>query len=506
MKAITPLSPVLIEVNGAQLPEADVRALAAVRVQQELSLPSLCELTFAEHAGALARAQAITPGSSLRVDVVDFSEPLFVGQVTALEHIHRADGAHLVRVRGYDRLHVLRKRYAARTHVQVTPADLARELAGSVNLAVNAAETGPVWQTLYQHGQSDLALLQEVTERSGLYFIVWDDTLHLLTLNGRGAPLPLRLGDSLFEVRTEVNSDPACRSVVMNGWNPLEIRSYEGQSSSPRSGRSASAQASPDDVGSNGQVVLVDEGVFDERHADTVAQGILDLAVAREITVWGVAEGQPALRPGARIDLTGVQTSFAGEYVLTAVTHTIDGESGFVSEFSTVPPLPNQSVRASVATLGIVTRVDDPDSLGRVRVSLPTFGGVESDWLSVLTLGAGADKGLMILPDVDDRVLVLLTHGDPGQGIVLGGLYGAAGSPDSGVSGDAVRRFTLLTPGGQRVRMDDDQKSIRLENCDGSVLELSPESVHLLSTTDLLIEAPGQSIVVRGQTIDFERG
>lgn len=506
MKAITPLSPVLIEIDGVQFPEADSRALAAVRVQQELSLPSLCELTFAEHAGSLERVQAIIPGSSLRVDVVGFSEPLFVGQVTAVEHIHSADGVHLVRVRGYDRLYLLRRRYATRIHIQVTPADLVRELAESVNLTVDTAETGPVWQRLYQHGQSDFALLQEVTERSGLYFIVWDDTLHLLTLSGRGAALPLRLGDSLFEVRIEVNSDLAYHSVVTNGWNPLEIRSYIGRSSDPRSGRTASIRALSNDADSGGEVLLVDEGVFDEHHADAFAQGILDFAIAREVTVWGIADGQPALRPGARIDLTGVHSSFSGEYVLTTVIHTIDGESGFVSEFSTMPPPPNQSTRASVATLGIVTRIDDPDSLGRVRVTLPTFGGVESDWLNVLTFGAGAGKGLMILPDVDDHVLVLLTHGDPGQGIVLGGLYGAAGSPDPGISDDAVRRFTLLTPGGQRVRLDDDQQSIRLENSDGSILELASDRVHLLSATDLLIEAPGKSIVVRGERIDFERG
>ena len=44
--------------------------------------------------------------------------------------------------------------------------------------------------------------------------------------------------------------------------------------------------------------------------------------------------------------------------------------------------------------------------------------------MEVLSVGAGSGKGLVACPDVDDQVLVLLLHGDPAQGIVLGGLYG----------------------------------------------------------------------------------
>ena len=49
--------------------------------------------------------------------------------------------------------------------------------------------------------------------------------------------------------------------------------------------------------------------------------------------------------------------------------------------------------------------------------------------MHVLTPGAGKGKGLIALPDVGDRVLILCSHQDPGQGIVLGGLYGMDGEP-----------------------------------------------------------------------------
>jgi phage baseplate assembly protein V len=192
--------------------------------------------------------------------------------------------------------------------------------------------------------------------------------------------------------------------------------------------------------------------------------------------------------------------------VLTTVTHTLDNRLGFVSEISTLPPTPHPRDKGAVVAPGEVTQIDDPDSLGRVKVSLPTYGDVETGWMGVVTPGAGAGKGFVTLPDVGDDVLVLFSHGDPARGVVLGGLYGTGGPPDSGIEGGAVRRYTLLTPGGQRVQLDDEGNKMRLENSDGSYVELAPGTVRLHAAADLEIEAPGKSVVIKGQTIDFRRG
>ena len=197
----------------------------------------------------------------------------------------------------------------------------------------------------------------------------------------------------------------------------------------------------------------------------------------------------------------------AGRYVLTAVTHTIDSTRGFVSELSSVPPAPPDSLaRPTEATLGIVTKEADPQNEGRVRVSLPAYGDVETEWMQLLSPAAGGSKGLIILPGVGDRVLVLLANAEPAEGIVLGGLYGPAGMPDSGVEGGNTQRYTLLTAGGHRVQLDDAAKTVRVEDSHGSFVELSPEKVVVHAQTRLELDAPGQAVVIRGASIDFERG
>ena len=506
MKHVQSLPEVLIEAEGVALSVEGLHALGEVRVQQRLSQPTLCELTFVDPANPQAIVTQLAPGVALRVMIAERQEPLFVGQVTAVEHCYGPSHSYELRVRGYDLLHRLRKRQSVRAHVQVTTQELAQELVTDLGLTVQAVESGPLWPRLIQHRQSDLELLQEVAERCGLYLAVRVNVLHLFTLQGIGEALPLVPGETLLEARIEINADAVCQSVTATGWDPLRVEIHEGRALEARVGHGVAGVA-PAHVRGGGVRKLIDEGVADDDHAAGLAQAELDLRMARGVTLRGVAEGDPRLCPGTPVEVTGVADAVTGRcYVLSAVTHTIDARKGFISEISSNPPVPRARVHSSVAAPGVVTRIDDPEKLGRVRVSLPTYGDVETDWMGVLSAGAGAGKGFMTLPDIGDHVLILFAHEDPGQGVVLGGLYGAQEPPDVGIDAGVVKRYTLLTPGGQRIRLDDGQQSIRLENRSGSYYELSPQKVRMHAATDLEIEAPGQRVVIRGKNIDFEKG
>lgn len=506
MNRLTALPQLSLVRDGAAADPRVTAALCEVRVQQALSVPSLCELTFRDPPGPLEPAAELPPGTSLEVRLRDHDVPLFGGEVTAVEHTFEADRSREVRVRAYDLSHRLRKRQRVRAHVQVTPRSLAEELTAGLGLGIRSEADGPTWELLVQHRQTDLDLLVEVLERSGLHFVTREDELLLLTLAGSGDPVPLRLGTTLFEARAELNGDPACREVAVAGWDPLRSETHAGQSSEARGGVTAPAEAPPQDLGGDGQRAFPDQATPDDSHAEGIARAELDHRGAREVTVSGVAEGDPRLRPGARVEVAGLGSAFAGVHVLTRVTHTIDDDQGYVSAFDTAPPRLRPRAAGTVATLGVVSHVDDPEGRGRVKVRLPTYFDVETGWMEVVSLGAGAGKGLVLLPDVDDTVLVLLAHENPAEGLVLGGLYGAAGSLDAGgVSGGGVRRYSLVSRGGQSVRLDDERRSLRFEDATGSFVELAPEGVVLHAAADVEIAAPGRRVVIRGAAIDFER-
>ena len=497
-----PASLVALALDGAPFDLPAPASLASLRVHAALAVPTQFELVFDDP--TLDIADRFTPGTRVGIRVAD-GDLLTRGEVTACEYSYAPDRRHQLRVRGYDLLHRLRRRRPVRQHADVTVVTLARDLTADLDLTVDCSAQVPAWPFLIQSRQSDLELLVDLAARCGLYPSVRDDRLHLIGLDGLGPPVALKLGQELLEVGIEVNGEWASREVQVSGWNPLAVKEFTGRATQPQVGLAVEARVNPAQLGDDGLWGLVDEAVLGEAHAQALAQGELDSRSAHTVTARGVAVGDTRLRPGSVVDLSGIHPHVAGRFVLTEVHHVVDARRGFLTELTSVPPARRPRPTGTTLTLGVVTSVDDPDRLGRVQVRLPAVDDVETDWMGVLSLGAGKHKGLTILPDVGDTVVVLLGREDPARGVVLGGLYGADGSPDAGVEDGGVRRFSLVTAGGHRLQFDDQADSIRLEHDNGSFLELGADAVVLHAARDLLVEAPGQSVKIRGATVDFER-
>ena len=494
-----------IEVDGVPLDGAARVSLGEIRVVQKLSLPAQCELAFFNQPAANVRAH-LQPGALLCVKTGAGRPPLFDGEITAVELVYEPAQGRRLRVRGYDLCHRLRKRQPLRTHRQVGLREIATELVGPLGLSVAAPGGGPTWRHLLQHGQTDFEFLAEMASRSGQFFALREGTLHLFSLEGIGDSIALELGRNLHSAEIEINGEPACRSVSTEAWDPALAKVHKAGASRARGGREVAAQVPPGRVGGVDQRTLPHRFAAADEHAEAFAQAELDLRLAREIVLRGVAEGDSRLRPGARVAVAGIAAEVAGRYVLTEVTHRLGTPTGFVTEFSTCPPAPQRPRSTTEFALGEVTSVADPEELGRVKVSLPACNDLETDWLGVILPGAGFGKGLVISPDVGDKVLVLCAQGDPAQGLVLGGHYGIAGPPAGSVVGGRVKRFVWVTPANQQLFFDDDGKITRLEDASGSHVEFAPGKVRLHSKADLDIEAPGKTITVRAAHINFEKG
>ena len=493
MKTVGMLPQVRLLIDGEALTANIAAALASVRVQQRLSLPSLCELTFSLRIETIEGLPRVGAHLELRVEE---DALLFQGDVTALEYSSRRNTGRVLRVRAYDALHRLRKSQPVKAHAQFTAADLARELAGPLDLEVDAADEGRTIARWVQHRQNDLEFLAEVCARSGLYFVVEDDTLILTKLEEGDDAVELELGDTLLEGRIDISAETLCKSVAIRGWNPQRAAAHEA---------SIDRDETPDDFNDAVDVerTLTDELVTDEAEAEAIAEAELARRDHALLHVWGIAEGDVALRPGATVKINGIADE-PRTAVITAVDHTIERTTGFRSELSNPTPHIRTRDRAAVTALGIVTSVEDPDNLGRVKLSLPTYGDVETEWLPVVTAGAGAAKGFVAIPDVDDSVVVVFPRGEPGLGFVLGSLYRDA-HPDPGVDGGRVKRYSFLTPNGQKLQLDDTRDSIRLENKQGSFIEMLPDKMTVHAATHLDVEAPGRTVTIRGKLINFER-
>jgi uncharacterized protein involved in type VI secretion and phage assembly len=96
-------------------------------------------------------------------------------------------------------------------------------------------------------------------------------------------------------------------------------------------------------------------------------------------------------------------------------------------------------------------------SAGDVKVKYTSVGDqVESNWARVVTLGAGSQRGMTFLPEINDEVLVGFEGGDARRPVILGGLYNGKDVPaEFGVQNNTVSRRRITSRLGHFIEFGD---------------------------------------------------
>lgn len=174
--------------------------------------------------------------------------------------------------------------------------------------------------------------------------------------------------------------------------------------------------------------------------------------------------------------------------------------------------------------IAIVTDLNDPKSLGRVKVKFPWMPRAEETavWARIATLMAGGDRGTWFIPEVDDEVLVAFVAGDPASPVVLGGLWNGAQTPPEtmdGAGNNDIRSVTsraghkltfddtagqerveITTQGGHTVTLDDAAGgTITIAHSNGAKIEIDASgSVKVTANARVTVDAPAQVNVTTG--------
>jgi uncharacterized protein involved in type VI secretion and phage assembly len=157
--------------------------------------------------------------------------------------------------------------------------------------------------------------------------------------------------------------------------------------------------------------------------------------------------------------------------------------------------------------VGLVTNNQDPDQLGRVKVKFPWLGdNDESAWARIAAPMAGDNRGVYMLPEVNDEVLVVFEHGDPRFPYVLGSLWnGSDKPPETNADGDnAVRlirsrsgHVIRLTDssGGEKIEIVDKtgSNSLVIDSASNTITISAPQGKIRLSALQIEIEATGDA-------------
>jgi type VI secretion system secreted protein VgrG len=132
-------------------------------------------------------------------------------------------------------------------------------------------------------------------------------------------------------------------------------------------------------------------------------------------------------------------------------------------------------------SFGIVTDNQDPDSLGRIKVSLPMVANdYISKWIWVCQSYATGDAGVAVLPDLDDQVLVAFIGGDINQPVCIGSMYTPRHRPP--IADNTDNNIKAIKTGATYLIMDDTDSAERMEASvlDGQIrVVIDTDGIHL---------------------------
>jgi phage baseplate assembly protein gpV len=509
--------------NGERLTEDARVRLTLLRVVQSAGSPAQAELSWTLE----GVVPVIETNDSITVNLD--GQPLFDGQIRARELERSSDGALTLRVRAYDALDKLRQHSQLQTRETESLDAFVRAVTAEAGCAVEGFDPVTPNAYMFGRGRTALAQLRSVTSQLGYYFYLDGKILRGFSLT----PEPAAPRTALAEDHLVGQSDSRARVPEIHWRQLVEARlasTAVGTAARVRVlGSHPSASEHFDTETGAGEALLVVPGqVFgSSEHAQRRATALSTQAQAASKHFQGLLlPGNSSLRPGQTLAVSGVPGERAALHlVLTRVTHSIDAARGYATELCTQPPaIAEERSGAALVAIGRVVELNDD---GRVRVFFPDYQE-RSDWLRVVSPGAGKERGFVMLPDVDDHVVVLSPDADPAHGVVIGGVWPE--SPrDAGVS-DGRRRRGEWGNAQQRVSFDEDDASLtvcsgrgatlRLDERDitlrsdrgrvhisdgrGSGVEFDGGQVRLYSSRPLTIESPGQPLRIRAARIDFE--
>lgn len=553
-----------IKVNKQPLSADDLQDLIELTVDSDYYLPTMFEFTLEDDFNRLHTALghidgnkftigalvSISVDASLEVEKENLKGTLVDGEITSIEPEFGPDGRSRLRVRGYDRAHRLMAGEKIRvfgngSSKMASASDIFSTVAQEARLRCQASSELSSIQYSYvlQNAQTDWDFLWERARQIGYQVYVRDQTLYCCKANqaregaARSVSLEWTKDLTSFEPRLSVVGQAAESTVL--GWDVQTKQKVIGQaknatlSTQAKLGGGTDGDRLVDKLYPRTKLVTLANLDVDHGLASKMADAELSICESNMIQGSGFLQyGDPRVLAGVEVKITGVGKVFSSTYYVTHARHTFtQGRYGVDFEVSETGPHTLSGMLQSGAktehaqkidgiVVGIVTNINDPNKLGRVQVKYPWLPNnpqgseFSSNWARVASAGAGKERGILFLPEINDEVLVAFDHGDMTSPYILGGLWNKTDTPPDGKDaqlGDNqfVNQRVIRSRTGHLILLMDkageEQILIQDKSKENSILiDTAKNAITLKSKADFTIEAGGNFTVKAQGDVKFE--
>ena len=243
-------------------------------------------------------------------------------------------------------------------------------------------------------------------------------------------------------------------------------------------------------------------------------------AMAANLEVLSGTSDNPFMCIGAVADVKlsimeniASKTEEAGKFLITAIEHYITDNGKYYNSFEGIPSglevIPVKNISLPIAEPQIATVKDnkDPDNMGRVRVQMlwQQANDEMTDWLRVMTPDAGGGKdgaknrGLVVVPEPGDQVLVCFRYNDPDRPFVMGSMFhGKTG----GGGGQGNNTKSLNSKSGHTISLDDGKGITIVDKSGGNMIVIDGTNTITVTASQKIEFTNGKStITMDGDTI-----
>jgi len=441
-----------ILVDGREIDPLEANFVHEIKITDWLRLPDVCTVSVGYAAQADGNPfqslddSGFSIGAQLEVKLGSTdettTESLFKGEIVTVEPDFHAGGVSMI-VRAYDRSHRMMRARKQRTFANQTTSDIVRKICGEYGFSASTQSSGAPHDIVIQHNETDWDFIQRLARRKGLEFIVDDRSAKLAKPDRNGATVELSYPDQLRSFRPRITAVQQVEKVNVRGFNLKTKKQVVKTAGRPVQVTEAGITRRDVVKKYAGATLEVAGQSFDsDDEASDIAQAMLDQLANAYLAAEGTCPGNPKVKAGTMLKISGVGESYSGLYRAARVNHVLRGGAGYVTQFSNsagehtllgqvggANGNSNGPVRVDSIMVGVVTNNNDPDKMGRVKLQLPALSGEETFWAPLAVPSAGKERGLSMLPVAGEQVIVAFENGDPSYPYVLGSLFNGTDKP-----------------------------------------------------------------------------
>jgi len=480
-----------ILVEGAALDPKFRDSVIEVKVVDTLQLPDMAMVRLKDPKGDAVDTQPMQLGKSLEIKTAgkgaNATTSIFKGQIAAVEPEFGQQGV-VISIRAYDRAHKMNRQRKTRTFQQMSASDMVRKITGESGLTADVKSTSVVHEFFQQSNETDWDFAWRLALMHDYEVVVNDSKLSFRPANeGKDGNVTLTYQDNMLSFRPRMSGVQQPQTVNIRAWDPKSKQAITGTSGTAQTtSKPGMDRGEVSSALGGGTTAIADRVAANNGEANALAKATLNRMADAFFEADGVAYGDPNIKPNVKVQVKGVGSKFSGTYTVTSATHHYRGATGYQTMFQIsgrssrslleLMRQPKERDWSASLVVGLVTNNNDPEQMGRVRVKYPSLSdSEESAWARIATPSSGNARGPLMLPQVNEEVIIGFEHGDTRRPIVIGSVFNGRDKPGTDLYQNRDGSFALLS--NEKIHQHS-KKDFEIKSDQNMTVEIKQDETH----------------------------